>query len=365
MIGASRPSSGSAIAKRDHLAVQQIVVLPVHEHARTPAADQMVRGGEQYGLTDGRSGKYQDRKRQQRANQDGQPRCLPVVGVNDRSGPGKFGPQRRIQDAPIRADIAFEQFLRLIDRFDDIIVDAPYIGARNEVAQDHRLADRARHRPFKIMPGARPAELADDNLLARIRRQQSVVESQGLLDREFLWHAFPIGNDMGEDLVHGVDEFRMVDEGLPMIRGRHRNWTVSLHTPDNLDELGRGVFMPEQGLIAHDQPSDVGVAPGELERGRDLTLVSGVVLVDPDAKRDLEPELSRDLRDTFQTLGRSVRTHRPCVSGDHREVGADLRFGYPQSIRRRFGKPVVGDARQLAFDRSAVVFGFFSAQRPR
>ena len=141
-----------------------------------------------------------------------------------------------------------------------------------------------------------------------------VVESQGPLDREFLWHAFPIGNDMGEDLVHGVDEFRMVDEGLPVIRGRHRNRTVSLHTPNNLDQLGCGVFVPEHGLIAHDQTSDIGIAPGELERGRDLTLVSGVVLIDPDAKRDVKPELSRNLGNAFQTLGRSICADRLCLA---------------------------------------------------
>src|ERR1700722_330872 len=167
---------------------------------------------------------------------------------------------------------------------------------------------------------------------------------------------------MGEDLIHGVDEFRMVDEHLPMICGRHRNWTVSLHTPDNLDELGYVVFSPKQRLIAHDQASNVGATPSELECGRDLTLVSGVVLVDPDAKRHLEPELSRNFRDAFQTLGRSVRTHRPRVSGYHRKVGADLCLGYPQATRRFLGKPVVGNARQPAVDRSRSGIRIF--QRP-
>jgi hypothetical protein len=39
--------------------------------------------------------------------------------------------------------------------------------------------------------------------------------------------------------------------------------------------LGRGVFTPEQPLIAHEQANNVRVTPGEFKGGRDLTLVSG------------------------------------------------------------------------------------------
>jgi hypothetical protein len=50
------------------------------------------------------------------------------------------------------------------------------------------------------------------------------------------------------------------------------------------------------------------------------------------------------------------------VFGNHGEVGADLRFGNPQTVRRWFGKPVVGDARQFVVDgrRSGIRF----SQRP-
>ena len=83
------------------------------------------------------------------------------------------------------------------------------------------------------------------------------------------------------------------------------------------------------------------VAPCQIEGGCNLTLVSSVVLVEPDAKCDREPELRRDLWNALQTLSRSVRTHGLCVCGDLGEVGADLRFGYSQTVRRWFGKPVV------------------------
>ena len=97
---------------------------------------------------------------------------------------------------------------------------------------------------------------------------------------------------MGEHLVHGVDQLRMVDEGLPVIRGRHRNRTVPLHAPDNVGQLGRGMLVPQERFITDNQAGDVAITPGEIERGRNLALVSRLVLVEPDAERDLEPELA-------------------------------------------------------------------------
>ena len=83
------------------------------------------------------------------------------------------------------------------------------------------------------------------------------------------------------------------------------------------------------------------VVPCEVEGGCNLTIVSSFVLVEPDAKRDREPELGRDLWNALQTLRRSVGAHGLCVFGNLGEVGADLRFGYLQTVRRWLGKPVV------------------------
>ena len=146
---------------------------------------------------------------------------------------------------------------------------------------------------------------------------------------------------MGKDLVHGVDEFRMVDEGLPVICGRHRNRTVALHAPDNSGEIGGGALVPVDGFIPDDQAGDVRVAPGEIEGGGNLALISSIVLVDPDAKRDREAELGSDFRYTLQALCRGIGAHRLCLLCDRREICADLRFRYSRTVRRWFGKPVV------------------------
>jgi hypothetical protein len=88
--------------------MQEIVGVPVPEYAGAPVADHMIGAGKQRHLSDGRPGEQQDRERQQQSNEDSAPRRLPVFGIHQLTGPGKFGPQRRIEDAPIRTDIAFE-----------------------------------------------------------------------------------------------------------------------------------------------------------------------------------------------------------------------------------------------------------------
>ena len=91
---------------------------------------------------------------------------------------------------------------------------------------------------------------------------------------------------MGEDLVYSVNKLRMVNECLPVVGGRDRHRTVSLDAADDLGNFGRGVFVPEDRFIAHDQPGDIGVAPRQVESDLDLSLVSVLVFVDPDAQRD-------------------------------------------------------------------------------
>ena len=190
-IGASRPRSGSAIANVMHLAMQEVVVVPVHLYACAPVADQMVGAGKDCCLANGRSREHQNRDRQKRANEDGEQSRLPVVGVDERSRPCKFGPQRRIEDAPIGTDVALEKFFRLIDRLDNIVVDAKNVGLRNEVAQQAGLADRTRDGALKIVPRTWPAKLPDDDFLARIGRTQPVVDRERSLDGSFLGHGLP------------------------------------------------------------------------------------------------------------------------------------------------------------------------------
>jgi len=115
--------------------MQEVMVVPVHLYACAPVADQMVGAGKDCSLANGRSRERQNRDRQKRADEDGEQSRLPVVGVDERSRPCKFGPQRSVEYAPIGADVTLEKFIRLIDRLDNIVVDTEHVGLRNEVAQ--------------------------------------------------------------------------------------------------------------------------------------------------------------------------------------------------------------------------------------
>ena len=125
-----------------------------------------------HGLAERGMAARQDRQRQQQAEQDGEPGELPVVGIVDRPGPGELGVARRVEHAPIRADAAFVGLPRLVEGFDDVVVDAEGLGARDEVAQHGRLLDAAGLALEQVVAGARPAEFGDHDALARVMRAQ-------------------------------------------------------------------------------------------------------------------------------------------------------------------------------------------------
>ena len=139
--------------------------------APTPlaAADSMQR------LHHGRPLEPEDRQRHQDADEQRDGRELPVVLVHDRAGPGEFRLARGVQDAPIRADAAFEEFPGLIDRLDDVVVHADGVGAGDEVAQHRCLLERAGLGVAQIVAGAGPAEFGDHDPLARELLAQQLV----------------------------------------------------------------------------------------------------------------------------------------------------------------------------------------------
>src|SRR5690349_21976310 len=151
-----------------------------------------------------------------------------LIVVSNRPRPGEFRSQRRVENAPVRTDIAFEKLLRLIDRLDDVVVYTKRIGTDHEVPQDHRLTNGISLGPFKIVSLARPAEFADHDFLVRISGDQSVVELYRFVDGDCIGYTSPIGEDVGEDLVDGINQFWMLDEELPVISGGDRYRTRSV-----------------------------------------------------------------------------------------------------------------------------------------
>ena len=93
------------------------------------------------------------------------------------------------------------------------------------------------------------------------------------------------------------------------------------------DELSDRFLRPIDRLVADDDRVDVAIAPARSMAALDFPLVARLVLVDPDADRDLEPELRRDAGHQFAAAGRAVGADRLRVGREHLQIGPDLLLG--------------------------------------
>ena len=139
-----RDQQDDAEAEREGGAGHEIMAVPEGEHGGEPGADHIGGGRERHRLPQGHAVHRQERQRQQHADQQSDAGELPVIGIADRAGPLELRLARGVEQAPIGADAAFEGLPRLVDRFDDVVVDAVGLGARDEIAQHHGLLGAAR-----------------------------------------------------------------------------------------------------------------------------------------------------------------------------------------------------------------------------
>ena len=133
-----------------------------------------------------------------------------------------FGCARGVEHAPVGADAAFEGLPRLVVGFDDVVVDAERLGARDEVAQHFGLRHLAGIGVAAVVARARPAELGDHDALAGIGLAQPVVDRDRLIDRGLLGDAFPVGQHVRGDEVDRGGELGMLDPGVPDFAGGDR-----------------------------------------------------------------------------------------------------------------------------------------------
>src|SRR4029077_10658172 len=90
----------------------------------------------------------------------------------------------------------------------------------------------------------------------------------------------------------------------------------------------------------------------EREGGGDFALVALLVLVDPDADRDLQAELGGDPGHKLDAAGRRIGAHGARIKTEQFEIGAYLRFGgtIPGVGMLRARVRRIGDTGQLAAD---------------
>ena len=309
---------------------------------------------------DGDAGQHQDRQRQQHADQHRDRHQLPVIGVGDRAGQANFGCARGVEHAPVRTDAAFEGLPRLIEGFDDVVVDAERVGAGDELAQHRGLRLLARERVAPVVAGARPAELGDDDALAGIGLPQQVVDADGLVDGGGFRDAFPVRQHVRGDEVDRGGKLRMIDPGVPDFAGGDGDRGVALDALDLADQLIDRLLAAVDRLVADHDAVDVAMLAGEVDDGAQLALVALGVLVDPGADRDPQAELLGDRGHELGAAGRRIGADHAGVGRDGAKVGADLRrgralaaVGMRRAVERRVGQACelignVGGDRDLA-----------------
>src|SRR5262249_12098681 len=277
-----------------------------------------------------------------------------------------------VEDSPIGADTAFIHLPRLVGGFDDVVVDAQRLGAGDEVAQYLGLLDPARIGLLEIVAGARPAELGDDDALARVALAQLIVGADRVLDRGRRRAAFPVGQDVDGDEVHAGDELGVIAPHVPDFAGGHRDRAFALDPLDDLDEPGdRDVLLgllqllgvaclpdlarlfriqrvvadglelvPVDRLVADHDGIDVVVLLGEVDGRAHLALVAllgggragpdagaGAALLfllvglplDPGADRHVQVELGGDPGHELVAAGGGIGAQRPRIGRDDLE----------------------------------------------
>jgi hypothetical protein len=143
---------------------------------------------------------------------------------------------RCVEQTPIGADATFRGLPRLVDRFDDIVVDAECVGARHEIAQHGRLFEAARNGIFDVIARAWPAKLGDHDALAGIHLAQPVVAADRVVDGGSAGFAFPVRQNVNGDVVDRRDKLRMVLPHLPGFTGGDRHLRLALDALDDLDQ---------------------------------------------------------------------------------------------------------------------------------
>src|SRR5262245_60319841 len=146
-----------------------------------------------------------------------------MIVIGDWAGPIKFWMTRGVEESPIGADTAFKDFPRLIDCFDDVVINAVSFGAAHKVAQCDRLLNPSGIGVLHIVAGAWPAELGDDNAFAGIGLTKLIVDQHRLIDSLPLREAFPVRQYVSGNVVDGGNELGVFDPDVPDFARRHRN----------------------------------------------------------------------------------------------------------------------------------------------
>src|SRR5215471_13329784 len=124
-----------------------------------------------------------------------------MIRVADGTGPGELRLPPSVEQTPISTNAAFVGLPRLVEGFDDVVINAVSFGTGDEVSDYHRLFDATGLRSMVIITAAGPAEFGDHDVLAGKRAPQLLVPADRLIDGSIGRFAIPIGQDVNGDEI--------------------------------------------------------------------------------------------------------------------------------------------------------------------
>src|SRR6186997_2209996 len=142
------------------------------------------------------------------------------------------------------ADRPFESaFPRLIESFNDVDVEILTLAEREHILDDPCLVHRRWQRAFTHAAGARPADFADENLLAWKRVDDLPANSIDMRSGPAggNWKILPIGQYMDGDKIDGIGDVAVAQPELPDVGIGHGHPDACLDRPDRPREVGRGL----------------------------------------------------------------------------------------------------------------------------
>ena len=243
----------------------------------------------------------QERCREQHGN-GGQ--HLPRGKPDNRLGEFEFGPALRVIDAPVGADTAFRLRLpRLVKGLFNVVRDMFLLCPGQKPAQKKCFVGIGCHRLFPCPAIGGPAHLADHHRLLREAGLDFLVFVDGVLNRLLDVDAFPVGQQVDRDVVHMVDEFRVLHPDVPGFGGADGLTDGGACPVEVIDELFQRDVVAQHRLVADDYPGDVAVRAGQFRRPCEFLFIVFGPCVDPDPQRDVQPPLLGKLRDEADRTG--------------------------------------------------------------
>ena len=198
----------------------------------------------------------------------------------------------RVVNAPVSAYRAFVTGLpRLVIGFDDKIVVATAVERVDQGAQVDGLIGLGGIGTPAHAAIARPADLRQQQRLARELLLQLAGTVEHELHRVFHRHEFPVRQDVRGNQVDVPGQLRVFLPDMPLLTGGYRDLDRGTYPVQVLDEVFRCHFFAEQRLVTHHYAHHAARGIGQLDGGGNFPLVALKVGADPDAQCHAQAEL--------------------------------------------------------------------------